>query len=149
VQIPQFDWSLLTLDNILAFVTKYGVLISGTVAAFGFIYGLYKNSQTNKTLQQLASIKENANSEVNSLLTQLDTVNNRNEELEAKFQNLPKTDLDALTEAQNELVSLRSDYNRVLAQLQQQNTMLVPSESDMTEKLRRLGYEVKKPVSIA
>jgi hypothetical protein len=136
---PQLDINYwiqnLTLDNILAFIQKYGVLITGAAAAFSFIYGLYKNSQTNKALQELAMTKQTADTEINTAYGTAEQYRLQAESYKLKYEEAAKNESsDALLEAQNLVINQNKIIDNLKATVTYQNGLIEQLKVATVEK---------------
>jgi hypothetical protein len=131
----------LTLDNILAFITKYGILISGACTGIGIIYGLYKNYQTNKAIQELSATKQAASTQVNAA----NTATQEAQDQAKYYKDLYETEKNKPITLDSELEGRYQDEIKGLkGQITALSGKANMGESEMASYLRSKGYEVKK-----
>lgn len=114
------DWlQNLSLDKITAFLKDYGFLITGAVAAFTFVYGIYQKRQANKALLESLTAKTVANTEVNTALSQVEQYRQKAENLQKQLDSIPD-----FSSSLNEAQALVTQKTRTIQDLQLQINIL-------------------------
>jgi hypothetical protein len=131
-----FSWiNNLTLDSILAFITKYGALFSLAGLGITFIYGVYQKHQANKAALQLVAAQQNANSEINTAYGAAETYRQQAETYKLQIEQAGKNDLgESLREAQNQVVLKELDIKKLQNQLEALNNIVLLKDTKVIEK---------------
>ncbi len=136
-QLPNIDLSTLTLDNVIQFAKDYGFLITGGVAAFTFIYGLYQKHKSNALADAKAELELQkiqgetvANEQIKTLQTSVNSYKYQYE------QAIANTNTEALTEAQNLVAAKEAEIKGLKIALDQANDKLTSIPYREVEKYK-------------
>lgn len=129
-QLPTFDFSILTLDNVVTFIKEYGFVISIGFAAFTALYGFYQKHKANEIADAKAALElqkiqaeSYANEKLKQTQSQADSYKYQYE------QALKNSNAEALTEAQNLVTQKEGEVKALKAAL-----------ADANEKLTSIPY---------